>query len=622
VRQGLSIYELLATQAELAPEALAILAPGRAPLTYERLQGHLRNTVQTLNSMGVGRHDRVALVLPNGPELAVAFLAVAAGASAVPLNPAYRAEEFEFYLSEVRAKAVLIEAGVDSPVRVVAQARGLALIELSPVIEAEAGIFTLTGEEALSLAQTEFAQPEDVALVLHTSGTTSRPKVIPLTHTNICTGAQNRRMALELVESDRCLNVMPMFHLHCLSGVVLSSLGAGASVVCTPGFHVRDFFAWLAEFQPTWYTAVPTIHQAILAWAAAHREILTRCPLRLIRSAAAELPPQVRAELERVFDAPVIDGYGMTEAPSIACNPLPPRQRKVGSVGLPAGPEVAIMGEAGRLLPSGEVGEVVVRGASVMQGYENNPAANERAFINGWFRTGDQGYLDAEGYLFLTGRLKEIINRGGEKISPREVEEVLLDHPAVTQAVTFAIPHDTLGEEVAAAVVLREQAAVGVRDLQEFTATRLAEFKVPRRVIIVEELPTGSTGKVQRVGLAEKLGLTVAGAANGTAQYTAPRTPIERSLADIWGQVLSLEGVSIDDNFFDLGGHSVLAVEVVKRIEKKLGLQVNPKELARQTLGQLAATYTERRQRMPQAKPKSIPQRVWNAIKSAVFSRR
>lgn len=332
--------------------------------------------------------------------------------------------------------------------------------------------------------------------MLHTSGTTAQPKIVPLTHTNICTSAHNVQQALELVERDRCLSMLPLFHTHGLLGAVLSSLAAGASVVCTSGFHAREFFVWLSEFHPSWYTAVPTMHQAILTRAAAHHEIIARCPLRLIRSSSAPLPPQVMAELEEVFNAPVIDSYGMTEAPlQITVNPLPPRRRKVGSVGVPAGPEMAIMDEAGRLLSPGEVGEIVIRGPSVVWGYENNSAANANALINGWFRTGDQGYLDAEGYLFLTGRLKEIINRGGEKISPREVEDVLLDHPAVAEVVTFAIPHDTLGEDIAAAVVLREQASVTARDIQEFAAARLADFKVPRQMVIVDEIPKARSAR-------------------------------------------------------------------------------------------------------------------------------
>jgi acyl-CoA synthetase (AMP-forming)/AMP-acid ligase II len=260
--------------------------------------------------------------------------------------------------------------------------------------------------------------------------------------------------------------------------------------------------------KPSWYTAVPTMHQAILARAERNKEIAARAKLRLIRSSSASLPPQVMQALEETFHCPVIESYGMTEAShQMASNPLPPKARKPGSVGLAAGPEVAIMDDAGTLVPRGGLGEVVIRGPNVTKGYEANPDANAKAFANGWFRTGDQGTIDDEGYLRLTGRLKELINRGGEKVSPLEVDEILMDHPAVQQAVTFAMPHDKLGEEVACAVVLREGMSASEREIRDFAATRLADFKVPRKVVILAEIPKGATGKLQRIGLAQKLGL-------------------------------------------------------------------------------------------------------------------
>ena len=290
--------------------------------------------------------------------------------------------------------------------RAIAHARSLPIIELSPILEAEAGLFTLTGEVRSYPISCEFAWPADKALLIHTSGTTSQPKIVPLTHANLSMSAYNTRMALGLVECDRCLNVLPLFHTYGAIGVVLTSLVAGASVVCTPGFDASTFFAWLAEFRPTWYPAVPTIHQAILVRATLHRESIAGCPLRFIRSGSAALPSQVRTDLERVFNVPVIETYGLTETSVIACHPPPRRQRKAGSVGMPVGIEVAIMDVMGTLLPVGALGEVVVRGATVMQGYDNDPMANRHAFTQGWFRTGDLGYLDAEGYLFLTGRMQ------------------------------------------------------------------------------------------------------------------------------------------------------------------------------------------------------------------------
>jgi amino acid adenylation domain-containing protein len=565
----LCIHHLLTAKAEQNPDAIAIAAPGRNPLSYGRLCRYIDEAVGTLQALGLGRHDCVALVLPQGPEMAVAFLAVATGATCAPLNPAYRANEFAFYLTDLRAKAVLVEADTDSPVRAVAQALAVPIIELAPIREAEAGLFTLTGAVSRAMRKTELAQPSDVALALHTAGTTSQPKLVPLTHINLCTSALNHITTLALEAHDRCLNVMPLFHIHALVSVVLSSLLAGASVVCPPGFSALSFFKWMEQFQPTWYSAAPTIHQAILARAASFQEIITRYPLRFLRSAAAPLPPPVKVELEEVFHAPMLEAYGMTEAAAqITSNPLPPRPRKPGSAGRAAGPEVAIMDATGSMLPPEEIGEIVIRGASVFQGYKNNPVANAEAFSHGWFRTGDLGFLDADGYLFIAGRLKEIINRGGEKIAPREVDERLLQHPAVAQAVTFAVPHAQLGEEIAAAVVLRQHAVATAAQLQAFAATQLADFKVPRHVFLVPDIPRTSTGKVQRIGLADQLGLVVSPQPppEKRLESTHPRTAVVEALQRIWEHVLGRPQVDVNDNFFQVGGDSILATQLIARI--------------------------------------------------------
>ena len=576
-----SIPHLLFVQAKRQPDAIAIMAPGHVPLTYARLYAHVSQVVGALNDMGVGRHDRVAIVLPNGPEMAVAFLAVGAGATSAPLNPAYRAKEFDFYLEDLNAKALIIHTSLDSPARTVAEARGIPIIELKPVRE-EAGLFTLTSDEpspaVLDLSRGSGLRLDDVALVLHTSGTTSRPKMVPLTHRNICTSAHHIATTLQLTEKDRCLNVMPLFHIHGLMAATLSSLVAGGSLVCTPGFDAEPFLAWIEEFKPTWYTAVPTMHQAVLARlrqaqssrALAHHETIARYPLRFIRSSSASLPPKVMAELEQVFKAPVIESYGMTEAShQMTSNPLPPCQRKPGSVGIPAGPEVAIMDEAGPdLLTQGRIGEIVIRGTNVTLGYANNPQANQKAFTNGWFRTGDQGYFDRDGYLFITGRLKEMINRGGEKIAPREVDEVLLAHPAVAQAISFGVPHATLGEDVAAAVILKEDATVTERELRRFAFSRLIDYKVPTQILLVDQIPKGPTGKLQRIGLAEKL------ADKLKSEFVAPSGPIEEALASIWAEVLGQERVGRFDNFFALGSNSLMATQVVARVQTAFDIEL------------------------------------------------
>lgn len=569
--------------------APAICGLGRKPLPFSALRALVDNTGAALNELGIGRGSRVAIVLPNGPELAASFLAISCHATAAPLNPAYKREEFEFYLTDLKANALVVERGSDSPAIAAARHFGIRTVELFGDHEQPAGTFRLAaaaervaesgrGVDTKSGVEVEvdgegegevevegevegepatragaqpdtttsagytaggggLAEPDDIALCLHTSGTTSRPKLVPLSHRNLCASARNVADTLHLDSTDLCLNVMPLFHIHGLMAALLAALGAGGAVCAAPGFDALRFFGWLEAARPTWYTAVPAMHQAILRRAPRNRCTLDKARLRFIRSASSPLPRQVFAELETTLGVPVIEAYAMTEAAhQMTSSPLPPGQRFAGTVGRATGPEVAIMDETSdRLLGANETGEVVVRGANVFSGYENNPQANANAFAGGWFRTGDQAVMDSRGYLTITGRLKEIINRGGEKISPREVDDVLLDHPAVSQAVTFALPHPVLGEEVAAAVVLRDgtgsaagtvagsapglvtgstagsaagSAAESAEDaIRGFAAARLAAFKVPRKVVVVEEIPKGATGKLQRIGLAAKLGL-------------------------------------------------------------------------------------------------------------------
>ncbi|HJN97191.1 MAG TPA: acyl--CoA ligase [Gammaproteobacteria bacterium] len=491
-------------------EDAAIAAPDRQAFTYNELRAQVDYTVARLNELGVGRNDPVAIVLPNGPEMASAFICIGAAATTAPLNPAYRGEEFDFYLQDLQPKLLVVEAGTDSPAVASASQLGINVVTLRHEASDPAGKFELIGEPIANEAMLPGpAQSNDIALVLHTSGTTSRPKLVPLSQQNVCASARNVGHSLALTPGDRCLNIMPLFHIHGLIAAVLGSIHSGASVSCTPGFNALKFFSWLEDIRPSWYTGVPTMHQAILSRAGRNQEIIDSVQLRLLRSSSASLPPKVMQELEVAFDAPVIEAYGMTEAAhQMACNPLPRGSQKPGAVGLAAGPEVSIMNQAGEHLRPGEIGEIVIRGENVTSGYLNNDEANASAFTDGWFRTGDQGHIDTEGYLTLTGRLKEIINRGGEKISPREVDEILLDHQDVAQVVTFAMPHPKLGEEVAAAIVLEPGSELDERSLRDYAATRLADFKVPKKVVFLEEIPKGPTGKLQRIGLAEKLGLT------------------------------------------------------------------------------------------------------------------
>ena len=492
-----------------APDSPAVSSPGGVPLTYRDLRALVSTIGKTLNERGIGAGDRVAIVLDNGPEMAATFLSVGASATAAPLNPSYRAEEFEFYLTDLRAKLLIVRNEKDSPSIQVAEKLGIPIARLVAHPERGAGTFALdfAGDAPASASETRAATPDDIALVLHTSGTTSRPKIVPLAQRNVCASARNVAASVALTDRDRGLVIMPLFHIHGLIAALLAPLSAGGEVCCSTGFNALKFFAWLDEVQPTWYTGVPTMHQAILLRAANNAEALSRHRLRFIRSSSSSLPPTVIADLERIFGVPVVEAYGMTEAAhQMASNPLS-GTRKPGTVGPAAGPEIRIVNDKGQTLPPGATGEIVIRGPNVMRQYEANPKANADAFYDGWFRTGDQGIMDDEGYVTITGRLKEIINRGGEKISPREVDEIIMEHPAVHQCVTFAMPHDMLGEDVAAAVVLRQGAAATDKELRQFAATRLADFKVPRKILILAEIPVGATGKLQRIGLAQKLGL-------------------------------------------------------------------------------------------------------------------
>jgi oxalate---CoA ligase len=508
----MTIVQLLETG---DPERHAISAPDQSAMTYAVLRNQCAEIGVALRKHGLGANDRLAIVLPNGAEMASSFIALASAVTAAPLNPTYTEAEFEFYLTDLNAKAIVLGAGLASPARDIARRKGIDIIELHPRADVAAGCFDLDFGGMRPGANANFAGDSDIALVLHTSGTTSRPKIVPLSQANLCASAAHIGRTLNLTATDKCLNVMPLFHIHGLIAAVLSSICAGGSVICTPGFNALKFFAWLDNEDPTWYTAVPTMHQSILERAMRNDAIVAGSTLRFIRSSSSSLPAQVMHELEQTFSCPVIESYGMTEAAhQMTSNLLPPGQRKAGSVGVPAGPNVRLMDEQGQFVNGDAQGEIVIRGANVTTGYEANEQANASAFVvdpdggENWFRTGDQGIFDADGFLTISGRLKEIINRGGEKIAPREVDDILMDHAAVAQVVTFAMPHPKLGEDVAAAVVIKQGMAVSERELREFAAERLAAFKVPKKILFLEEIPKGSTGKLQRIGLAEKLGLS------------------------------------------------------------------------------------------------------------------
>jgi len=572
---------MVESRARLTPETNAIIALEYPPLTYLKLIGQINYVVSFFNSIGIGRNDCVATILPNGPEMAVAIVSIASGAILAPLNPAYSIKEFESYFALLKPKAVVVLTGLASNARVAAKGRNISIVEIIPEGEKEAGIFKLAGGMHSNASQPGFSKPDDIALILHTSGTTSQPKKVPLTQKNLLVSARHVQSALNLTDRDISLNIMPLFHIHGIVAGMLSSLTAGGGVVCVPDFDATEFFQWVKICEPTWYTAVPSMHQSILDRAGKNRDIVEQCRIRFIRSSSSSLPSSIMEGLETMFNVPVIEAYGMTEAShQIASNPLPPKVRKTGSVGLAAGPEIKIMSQTEpAFLSENSVGEIVIHGPNVTSGYLENPDANESSYTDIWFRTGDLGYLDEDGYLFITGRIKEMINRGGEKIAPLEVDEALLACPLVAQAVTFAVPHNRLGEEVAAVVVLNENADAGQKEIQAFVASRLGFFKVPKHIIITDHIPKSATGKLQRIGLAKKLGIgKIDETFSPTNQsYIAPRTDIEQQMVNIWASVLKIsrDEIGVTHNFFHLGGDSILVARSLARIQETFAITIS-----------------------------------------------
>ena len=472
----------------------ALIAPEQGiRITYGGLRKQVQDVAAALAAAGVKRGDRVGMALPNGIPNVVTFLAAAMAGTAAPLNPAYKEEEFRFYLDDTSAKVLLLPPeGIDDARRAAGSTVPILTVEMDA-----GGIVSLSGTAAGAPVATPAL--DEPALVLHTSGSTGRPKRVPLSHANLSISAGNVARGYALSDDDVSLCVMPLFHVHGLVASTLATLATGGTVVIPAKFSPLSFWGVAQDVGATWYSAVPTIHQLLLA------RVKPGAPkpagaskLRFIRSCSASLPPQVMHDLEAAFGAPVLEAYGMTEAAhQMSTNPLPPAAHLPGSVGIGTDVKISIRNADGQALPPGERGEVCIQGPNVMGGYENNPEANATAFFDGtWFRTGDQGVLDENGYLTLTGRLKEMINRGGEKISPREIDEVLLTHPSVAEAVCFGTPHPTWGEEVAAAVQLKEP--VSEADLLAFCKERLADFKRPKKIHITEAIPRTATGKIQR----------------------------------------------------------------------------------------------------------------------------
>jgi acyl-CoA synthetase (AMP-forming)/AMP-acid ligase II len=464
-------------------------------ISYDSLRQQVLEMADALAAAGIQRGDRVAMVLPNGLPALVSFLAASIAGTAAPLNPAYPYEEFLFFLKDTNARVLLCPpAGAEFARSAAADLK----IPIFPVHMSDQGMVHL--KDAPKGASAIPPSPDDIALILHTSGSTGRPKRVPLRHFNLAVSAANIANAYTLSEDDVSMCIMPLFHIHGIMASAMATLLSGGTVVIPTKFNPLAFWRLVREYQVTWYSGVPTMHKLLLA--RTHEKVEAHS-LRFIRSCSAPFSAETIHTMEETFGVPFVEAYGMTEAAhQMTSNPLPPRHRKPGSVGVGTGIRITIMDALGNHLGTDQRGEVAIQGANVFRGYESNPEANAKSFRGGWFRTGDEGYLDADCYLHLTGRIKDIIIRGGENIAPHEIDEVLLKHPGVAGAVTFGYTHPTLGEEVAVAVVLHDPVSETESSLINYCRDHLAEYKCPKKIYFVESIPTTATGKIRRRAVA------------------------------------------------------------------------------------------------------------------------
>jgi acyl-CoA synthetase (AMP-forming)/AMP-acid ligase II/acyl carrier protein len=575
-----TVPNLLVSQAERFGAACALRSHSGEHLSYRQLNERVGQLAKQLRLLDVERSARVGIVVPNGLNMSVTLLAVMSAAIAAPLNPSYKEAEFQSYLDEIHVDYIITTLKDGSPLWKVAEKSGIQMLVLASdgvTLSRRAYVSSVVERGLRSIGEDAVLPPvsDDTALVLLTSGTTGRSKRVPLTHRNLCASAADVSHSLQLDERDVCLCMWEQFHIGGVTDLLLAPLASGGSVICTSGFDAEEFFEAVDEQAPTWFQGVPTTLHEILAVANKTGRQSHKTTLRFIRSVASALPPQLMERVEGFFHVPVVQTYGMTEAgPLIASNPLPPGKRKAGSTGPSCGTLISIRGSDGRELGTNETGEILVKGENVVVGYEGDAEELKKVWRDGWFVTGDTGYLDSDGYLFLKGRTKEQINRGGEKILPKEIDDVLLTHPEIEQAASFSVKHPTLGEDVAAAVVLRQGSELDAQAIRRFVSTRLSDFKVPRTILLLTSLPRSPIGKVLRGELA-----LLAEAQINELAYEAPKTDLQKILAKIWSEELGVQRVGLDDDFAKLGGDSLSYLRLFVAMERLLGVSLDSSEL-------------------------------------------
>jgi acyl-CoA synthetase (AMP-forming)/AMP-acid ligase II/acyl carrier protein len=601
-----SFLEVLAAQRVRRGSAPAILAPDRESLSYAVLHDEIERVGTMLASMGFGRGSRIGISVASGPEAAVTMLATMIWATAAPIGLGLGFDDCTDQLSRLRIDAVIVREDEYSPLAQAAGAAQVRLLRLRPT-EPPGGIILAAAAPRAAVTRTP-PHGDDIAVLMQTSGTTARPKIVPITHSQL---VWNARQA-PIDEGDRYLSIGPIFNSTGLMNALLSPLAAGAATIIAGDFDSARFVDWLDTFKPTCLSSNPTMLASILDAVTARRPAEPQS-LRFVRSGSNALPSSIQRRLESALGVPVIQGYGMTETGYIAQNPLPPREQRPNSVGIAMGAELRILRDDAQLTADEGVGEILVRGPGVTRGYEDDAEANRLAFRDGWFRTGDIGRIDDDGYLFITGRQTELINRGGTKVSPAEVDAAFLQHPAVREAASFAVPHPSLGEDVVTAIVLHEADSMSVRSLRSYALEQLLPFKVPSSVVLVDQIPKNSLGKVNRRTLIDKF------AAQLHIDYVAPRDEDEALVAAIFAEHFGLAQIGALDHFFRLGGDSLRAAQVLARFAERCGVEMSLQTLFESpTVAELANRLREAR---AAPKPGHAGQIPISGLRAAAFAR-
>lgn len=568
----LTIYNVLATVSRKHAHAIALNVPGGESYTYEQLFLRIKQIAEYLIHQGVSQTslDRVAIVMPNSPEMSISVLGVALVATAVPFNPSYTEEEYLFYLQQSHSDFLLIDDHQSEALKA-ALKLDIKVIKFKELAEFSA---------KNSFYQLPNISPSDIALLLLTSGSTGRSKIVPLTHLNLCSSAMDVAKSLSLSSNDRCLSMWEQFHIGGIVDLLLAPLISGGQVISAGSFNSNNFFKLLEDFKPTWFQGVPTTLKELCFVIKKNQYEVRHSSLRLIRSVAAALPEASLIEIQSLFKVPVIRTFGMTEAsPLISSTEVNTSPLKLKTVGKPCGPEVQIHDPIGQALPIGLDGLIAIKGPNVFSGYEGDDSANQETFKDGWFYTGDTGYFDIDGDLFITGRVKEMINRGGEKVSPKEIDDVILKHPAILEAATFSIPHLTLGEEIGLAVVLKPEAKITQADLKAFASLSLSPFKVPSRLIFMENLPKCPVGKIRR----QEIALYFTKNDNNDRKIIFPANSIEKILQLIWMEELDLEEIGVEDEFSEIGGDSLSSLRIILSAQNIFGIKIPESHAKRYT---------------------------------------